>query len=183
MLSGRGFRAHFDTPGQRDLYQYWQRAAGSRRMPSRADFDPFSIPKLLPCIGLIDVRDGLDEARFRLAGTRLRDVYGEEITGKRLDLIYAGPRADYWRGVHAEVVARGVPLNGAVGGPVGGREALFLVWMRLPLSEDGKSVDRILCYDMEGSAEEAPSQRDRPWLPVPTPQPRVWVRPRRAHLG
>ena len=97
MLSERAFRAQLVTQGQRELYDYWHLTAGSRRMPARSDINPFSVPKLLPCIGLIDLTEGLGEARFRLAGTRLRDVYGEEITGKRIDRVFAGACADYWQ--------------------------------------------------------------------------------------
>ena len=73
MLSELAFRAQLVTQGQRELYDYWRKTAGSRRMPARSDINPFSVPKLLPCVGLIDLTEGLDEARFRLAGTRLRD--------------------------------------------------------------------------------------------------------------
>ena len=85
MLSERAFRAQLVTQGQRELYDYWRETAGLRLMPARSDINPFSVPKLLPYIGLIDLSEGLAEAQFRLAGTRLRDVYGEEITGKRID--------------------------------------------------------------------------------------------------
>ena len=89
MLSTRGFRAQLVTQGQRELYDYWLYCAGSRPMPARSDLDPLrSVPKLLPCIGLIDVARGLADAWFRLAGTRLHDIYGEEITGKRVDQIF-----------------------------------------------------------------------------------------------
>ena len=139
MLSGRAFRAQLVTQGQRDLYNYWHQCAGSRSMPSRSDLDPFSVPKLLPCIGLIDVASGLEEARFRLAGTRLHDVYGAEITGKRLDQVFAGSCADYWHRVHARVVDHGTPLHGVVRGPAEGRDHIVLFWLRLPLSQDGSA--------------------------------------------
>ena len=84
MLSERAFRDQLVTQGQRELYDYWRETAGFRALPARSDINPFSVPKLLPCIGLIDLTEGLAEAQFRLAGTRLRDVYGEEITGKRV---------------------------------------------------------------------------------------------------
>ena len=83
MPYGRAFRAQLVMQGQRELFDYWHISAGVRRMPARSDLDPLKVPKLLPCIGLIDVREGLDKASFRLAGTRLHDIYGQEITGKR----------------------------------------------------------------------------------------------------
>lgn len=183
MLSGRAFRAQLVTLGQRELFDYWQQSAGRRRMPSRSDLDPFSVPKLLPCIGLIDVVEGLSEASFRLAGTRLRDIYGEEITGKRIDRVFAGACADYWRRVHERVVEHGSPLSGVVRGPAEGRDHILLFWMRLPLSQDGSKVDRILCYDTAGTSEPALASAEHPWRPYPSPQLRMPVWQRRAHAG
>lgn len=183
MLSGRAFRAQLVTQGQRDLYNYWHQCAGLRSMPSRSDLDPFSVPKLLPCIGLIDVTGGLEEARFRLAGTRLHDVYGEEITGKRIDQVFAGSCADYWHRVHARVVDHATPLHGVVRGPAEGRDHIVLFWLRLPLSQDGSRVDRILCYDTAGSTETVCASGGR-FLPAyRAVQPRMWTLQRRAVCG
>ena len=115
MLSGRAFRAQLVMQGQRELFDYWLRSAGGRRMPARSDLDPLKVPRLLPSIGLIDVREGMDEASFRLAGTRLHDIYGQEITGKRADEVFSGDAADYWRRVHDRVVGMGIaaPRRGA----------------------------------------------------------------------
>jgi hypothetical protein len=167
MLSGRTFRAQLMTQGQRELYDYWCWTAGARSMPSRSDISPFSVPKLLPCIGLIDLTKGLPEATFRLAGTQLRDVYGEEITGKRIDRVFAGAVANYWHQVHVRVAEDGSPLNGAVHGPVQGRDHIVLLWMRLPLSQDGRHVDRILCYDTAAPIGAVQSAGERRSLRLP----------------
>jgi hypothetical protein len=183
MLSGRAFRAQLVTQGQRELFDYWLQSAGRRRMPSRSDLDPFSVPKLLPCIGLIDVVAGLHEASFRLAGTRLRDIYGEEITGKRVDHVFTGTCADYWRRVHERVVEHASPSSGVVRGPAEGRDHILLFWMRLPLSQDGCSVDRILCYDTAGTSEPVLANAEQPWRQYRSAQPRMPVWQRRAHAG
>jgi hypothetical protein len=183
MLSGPAFRAGLVTQGQRELYDYWRETAGLRAMPARADINPFDVPKLLPCIGLIDLTDGLEEARFRLAGTRLRDVYGEEITGKRLDGVFAGACAEYWRDVHAGVARHGSPLHGMARGSVQGREHILLRWLRLPLSTDGVRVDRILCYDTAAPIE-APRAKEQPRPTSSLPlRPPAWSAKRRAQCG
>src|SRR5262245_21334942 len=122
MLSTRAFRAQLVIQGQRTLFDHWLAAAGSRVMPSRSEIDPFSVPKLLPNIGVIDARDGLGEAKFRLAGTRLHDVYGREITGKRVGQVFAGEQANYWHRVHERVLEKAVPHHGVVRGPAEGRD-------------------------------------------------------------
>ena len=183
MLSGRAFRAQLVTQGQRELYDYWRETAGVRRMPARSEINPFGVPKLLPCIGLIDLTGGLEEARFRLAGTRLRDIYGEEITGKRIDGVFAGARADYWREVHAQVADEGLPLHGVIRGPAQGREHIVLFWLRLPLSQDGAKVDRILCYDTMAPIEAVRAPADRCVARSPAPRPQMWTARRRAQCG
>ncbi|MGB2932256.1 MAG: PAS domain-containing protein [Methyloceanibacter sp.] len=182
MLSGRDFRAQLVTQGQRELYDYWLQAAGSRCMPARSDIDPFKVPRLLPSVGLIDVADGLDEARFRLAGTRLHEIYGEEITGKRVDRVFAGACSDYWQEVHGWVVNRHAPLHGVVRGPAEGRDHIVLFWLRLPLSQDGQYVDRILCYDTTAPIEAVRPRAERPARPYPS-QPQIWAGQRRASFG
>jgi hypothetical protein len=39
-------------------------------------------------------------------------------------------------------------MQGAVKGPVAGRDHVVLFWLRLPLSEDGERVSKILCHDV-----------------------------------
>lgn len=177
MLSGRAFRAQLLTQGQRELFDYWRLAAAERRMPARSDFDPLRVPRLLPSIGLIEVRGGLAEAVIRLAGTRLRDIYGGEITGKLASEVFSGTQADYWHRVHARVLGEGVPLSGAVKGPARDREHVILFWMRLPLSEDGGTVDRILCFDVPGPSAEICRSED-----VSYPQARRYERPPGSRL-
>ena len=159
MLSDCAFRAQLAIPGQRDLFDYWLRSAGARSMPARGDLDPLKVPQLLPHLGLIDLRQGFDQGLFRLAGTSLRDIYGMEITGLRLSEIFSGGCADYWRGIHSRVATEAMPAHGVVQDPAEGREHVVLYWLRLPLSDDGGRVDRILCHDVaaQGDAAQTPA--------------------------
>jgi hypothetical protein len=183
MLSGRAFRAQLVTQRQRELFDYWVRSAGQRPMPARSDLDPLKIPRLLPHMGLIDVRDGIERACFRLAGTRLHDIYGQEITGKGVDEVFTGPAGDYWRRVHARVVEKGEPLQGVVRGPAQGRDHVVLFWLRLPLSEDGGRVDRILCHDMAGPTEGDRLQPGATLVRYPRFQPQLGAATRRVQYG
>jgi hypothetical protein len=49
------FRAQLVVPEQRQLYDYWQGKAAGRAMPARGDIQPTHIPRILPCISLLDV--------------------------------------------------------------------------------------------------------------------------------
>jgi len=178
MESECALRAQLVVQGQRELYDYWQQSAGARMMPSRADFDPLKVPRLLPHIGLIDLRGGIDQGSFRLAGTRLRDIYGQEITGRRLSDVFRGERARYWHRIHDRIATLGSPGHGVVHGPSQGRDHVVLFWLRLPLSDDGCRVDRILCLDIAAPFEMG-SVRPEPEhyphvLPVPlAPSPQA----------
>jgi hypothetical protein len=183
MPFGRAFRAQLVTQGQRELFDYWLGSAAGRRMPARSDLDPLKVPRLLPSIGLIDVREGVDQASFRLAGTRLRDIYGQEITGKRTGEVFSGEPAQYWRRIHGRVVAEGFPDQGVVRGPTQGRDHVVLFWLRLPLSEDGGRVDRILCYDVAGPTESDQAFAEHSLLRYPRLQPQPSPLPRRVQFG
>lgn len=177
MLPDCAFRAQLEVRGQRELFDYWLHAAGERSMPARADLDPLKVPRLLPNLGLIDLRQGFDQGLFRLAGTRLRDIYGMEITGRRLSDVFSGDSAAYWRGVHARVASEAMPAHGMVRGPAQGRDHVVLFWLRLPLSDGGGRVDRILCHDAAAPAGVAQAPEGftlydssrRPQLSVPVP--------------
>ncbi len=150
MLSGRAFRAQLVMQGQRELFDYWLYSAGKRLMPARSDLDPLKVPRLLPHIGLIDFRDGFDRGLFRLAGTRLRDIYGQELTGKKVREVFGGRCGAYWARIHHRMARTRLPAHGVVRGPAAGRDHVVLFWLRLPLSDDGGRVDRILCLDAAG---------------------------------
>jgi hypothetical protein len=130
-----------------ELFAYWMSRKRAGRLPGRADLNPGDIKRLLPTISLMDVfHDPLD-FRVRLAGTRLWDVYGREITGRRLGEIYSASAAEEWRFELAKVVRQGKPAVGVHNLAWRGAAHLSLLWLRLPLASNGKDVDMVLGYD------------------------------------
>jgi hypothetical protein len=147
MTSEFAFRAQVILREQRELFDYWRECAQSRPIPSRFDIDPVAIPHLLPGLSLIDLRPDLDSLKYRLAGTRVAEIYGAEITGRAVFEIGFQHKKEYWRSVYRRVVTEQIPMQGAVRGPAAGREHLLLLWLRLPLSGLAGPVERILGYD------------------------------------
>ncbi len=141
------FRAQLILREQRDLYGYWRSCAQSRPIPSRYDIDPVDIPQLLPGLSLLDAGENLEALRYRLAGTRVREIYGTEITGRNVFDSGLQHKRDYWLSAYRKVIEDKIPMQGAVRGPVTGREHLLLIWMRLPLSGLTGAVERVLGYD------------------------------------
>lgn len=148
MTSGLAFRAQLVFREQRQIYDYWRACADMREMPSRGDIDPASMRPHLPYISLIDICDDMHSATVRLAGTRLRDVYGLELTGKCLGDLEWGEKLEYWRTIYRRILSKASPQQGTVRGPIGSREYVTLFWLRLPLSDDGETVNKILCHDV-----------------------------------
>jgi hypothetical protein len=147
MSSELAFRAQIILREQRDLYDYWRACAQSRPIPSRYTIDPVDIPHLLPSLSLLDAGAELESLRYRLAGTRVREIYGTEITGRGVFESGLLHKRDYWRSVYYKVICEGQPMQGAVRGPGTGRDHLLLIWMRLPLAGLQGDVERVLGYD------------------------------------
>jgi hypothetical protein len=147
MPSELAFSAQLILREQRDLYGYWRSCAGAKPVASRFDIDPVDIPRLLPGLSLLDAGGDLDALRYRLAGTRVREIYGTEITGRAVFDARLQHKREYWRSVYGKVIMEQTPMQGAVRGPVAGREHLLLIWMRLPLSGLSGAIERVLGYD------------------------------------
>jgi hypothetical protein len=70
-----------------------------------------------------------------------------------------------------------------VRGPVQGREHIVLFWLRLPLSQDGICVDRILCYDTAAPIKMVREVAEPPLRHCSAPEPQMWTARRRAHCA
>lgn len=136
-------------PALRRLLGYWQSRCAGSALPRRADIDPAGIgPDLLPNLMMLAREPGSGRFVYRLVGTgivRAREgLTPQDPTGRYVDetlhrmshdWILAGPsraaaerRPIYDSGPHEPAASRG-----------GRYERLSL-----PLSEDGRSVDRLL---------------------------------------
>ena len=147
-LSAAAFRAQLLIGEQRQLYDYWLDRAGGAEMPARSSLRPADFPRLLPYVSLIEVERQPLRFRFRLAGTRLRDLYDREVTGLYLDEIDWGGQSEYWRAAHHRVAETGRPAQGVVRGLRAVKDHLVHFWLRLPLSTASGRPGIILGYDV-----------------------------------
>jgi hypothetical protein len=70
----------------RCVYEYWRSLERPQvRLPARAAFDAFEVPKALGWIWLNDIEREPFRLRCRLFGTRLAATVGVDITGQYLD--------------------------------------------------------------------------------------------------
>ncbi len=131
-------------PGPKFLYDYWQRKLRGRRMPARSDIDPIELKAVLPSLILLDVQPSPLDFRYRLAGTRTYDIFGLDLTGRSVREL--GPRA-VSEGVWASLVALardGIPQYVKLEFTTAAGYGRSFQVLRLPLGDDGKTVDRVL---------------------------------------
>jgi hypothetical protein len=90
-----GFRESLTDAGLAGLYDYWMGLRTSLgRLPRRSEIDPLDLPTdVLPGMIILE-RDADQRFWCRLAGTKMREIYGFEVTGMYLDQVMpAGPAA------------------------------------------------------------------------------------------
>ena len=141
------FRAQLVIPEQRRLYDYWIAKFDGDQIPARRSIRPGDFIKLLPWVSVFDCHTGARGVRVRLAGTKLRDVFGKEITGLCLqDYEPLAPGDTYWPVVYERVLT-GVPAQGVLPFDRPGSETMTRFWLRLPLRGGADAVEKILGYD------------------------------------
>lgn len=124
-------RPELSAPAK-EFARYWQGLPRACGVPLRQDFDPTSLPSILPSFVILEVVDD-QTVRIRLAGTAEVERYGHEITGLNyLDFVPEGRKAkalgafrhilDYPCGMLAKIYSTsnsGEPyINEALGFPV-----------------------------------------------------------------
>ena len=130
-----------------ELFAYWASRRQGALLPARQSIHPAHFKRHLPTISLIDVLSEPRDYRLRLAGTGLYNVYGREITGRRLEEVYNTASAQYWRTELDKVVDQRRPGVGVHNFAWRGDGHLSILWLRLPLASNGADVDMILGYD------------------------------------
>jgi len=76
------------TSELRQLLQHWYNLKGDRPLPRRADLDPVDIAYCLGNVALVEIEPPL-RPRYRLVGTKLADLLGDDPTGRYLDEMYS----------------------------------------------------------------------------------------------
>lgn len=76
----------------KEFADYWAALPKLDCVPRRRDFDPASLPAILPSFVILEVENP-ESVRFRLAGTAEVERYGQEVTGRNyLDFVPAARR-------------------------------------------------------------------------------------------
>lgn len=125
----------------RSAYDYWLGCGDADRLPGRQHIDPVEIPSLLPDLMLLDWEGGY--YRCRLAGTRIAEHLGQELTGRIFSQDVLGNAFDTWIPALEEVRRSGRP-DSTQELCWKGREHHPFQFLCLPLARDGQHVDKLM---------------------------------------
>ena len=139
-------------PDMQLLYEYWCSISPDRRLPGRQHFDPADVLRLLPNLLLIDVHREPMSFMIRLAGSKIEEFAGENLTGKRF--------AHRLKGVHLRRAEKNLRTVVNLKQPSWRRGKPLIRWEKnfaelerlfLPLARDGEIVDMILAITVHSS--------------------------------
>jgi hypothetical protein len=130
------------TAVQRSLVDYWCRLGESDGVPRRESIDPGHLRSVLASISIVEF-DESGAGRFRIAGSRLRDLLGFEARGRRIEDV-AGTAAETFSLGLSAAIDRGAPVGGVI--ETGTR---LHAWLRLPLAGADGRISQVLCHDEE----------------------------------
>jgi hypothetical protein len=141
-------------------YRYW-RGLAPDGLPSRASIDPIEIPDLLANVMLLDVLEGGQSFRYRLAGTAIEHNFGASIKGLLLnDIVVSFPSIMPVLEVKRRcvVTASAHACDAAVFTHFGTRKQIYCSAM--PLSDDGHTINQIFAIGiLERVADPAGAAR------------------------
>lgn len=140
-----------DTDRYPDLtlcLEIWKEKTGDRFAPAWSELEFLAFPAdLIPQMYLVDVTSDPPDFRYRFFGTEIRDGEGQDLTGKSVDDMQPPGLAAIAREAYENYCTDPKPtffriceMNEA--GDDLGREIIY--GLRLPFSDDGKSMDHFL---------------------------------------
>ncbi|NQY14662.1 MAG: PAS domain-containing protein [Henriciella sp.] len=127
------------TRAQTELVQHWKNCSENSILPCRDRLDPGAIKAHLSEISIIEVSE-TGRARFRLAGSGLRKLFGQEMRGRELSELDQTTFEMWSLGL-----ARAFDMQQPIGGLIE-RETDAHAWLRLPLRSERSSA-LVLCHD------------------------------------
>jgi hypothetical protein len=128
------------------LYAYWDKVRGDRVTPRRFEIEPARIASILPDTFILERLDA-ETFRYRLAGTRVCDMFGFELRGSNFfDGWSPEDRLSLIRHLVAVAKQGAVELIHLEAAPISRLSVPFEILL-LPLRHNGENIDRVLgCF-------------------------------------
>lgn len=129
------------TDSQQKLIEYWCSLRDSHGLVRRESMDPGQFRAMLASISIVEF-DRFGTGRFRIAGSRLREIFGMEARGRQIEDVLGDQGEAYCLGL-AAALERGAPVGGLIELENGRKHA----WVRLPLAGRDGQLSQVLCHD------------------------------------
>ncbi len=133
-----------EHPSLRRLFAYWDEKRAGRIAPARDEIDPVDVPDILPNMFIYRVLDGGADFRMSLFGTALVEVFRRDFTGETFEKIFNGPDREAIRAEYRQVAVEARPVCVRHDASWINRDHVEYERLLLPLSDDGKTVNRLL---------------------------------------
>jgi hypothetical protein len=131
------------TVSARKLYAYWDERRGSRLAPERGEIEPGAIREVLGDTFILS-HDVAADHPFRLAGTRVCVLFGNELKGQSFVQIWDAASRGRIRDLAARVAAEAAPVVAGVTARTAEGSQADLELLLLPLYHRGRMKVRLL---------------------------------------
>lgn len=118
------------------LQRLWAAAGSVDALPPQSKFDAFALRPWLPNVILLEVHRGPKRFYYRLTGSRIDKMYGQNFTGRWLEDLRIPGSDGYWERNYAKVADERAPLSGTVPHMDLARNQIMCRWVMLPLAAD-----------------------------------------------
>ena len=143
----------------KQLLQYWNKVRGARKAPTRIEIVPAEISNILPVTFILEITDQ-QELRYRLAGSRMCEYFGQEFRG--IDFFATWPQSEQpiLRKYLAKLSKKGAVITLVCEARSKHDHSAEFEIVLLPLTHSGTRIDRVL-----GAIA---ANDDLPWLGAAT---------------
>ncbi len=145
------------------ILEYWEKARGDKFAPKYgSEFCLEDIPpEIVPCCTVVDVIDGGEDFKYRFWGTRNVTVKGFEMSGRLVSENEQEEFVTYGLIQFSEVMRRKTPTAFYYLKEYKNLQDRKFVSVRFPLSDDGKTIDKIFSWqNLVGEAEQSAQMFD-----------------------
>ncbi|QWW69550.1 PAS domain-containing protein [Rhizobium sp. WYJ-E13] len=126
-----------------DIFDYWNALRGEQDAPLKSQIEPGAIPHLLSSLFILET-EADRQIRFRLAGTKICDLFGHDLRGERFSSLWANGHNEDIERTAKGVMDHTIPtLFNATGYSTAGHHAAFEIIV-MPLRSHEGGCDRLL---------------------------------------
>ncbi len=146
-------RRALSDPKIRKIYDYWSGKRIGDALPARRDIDPVEVYDCLSVLMILEVVDGGQDFRIRLAGSQIEEAHDRPLKGLLVGEMGEGEELAAMLDRFRAIVATRLPDFRTASLSVVGRAFIEFDRVALPLSEDGQTVTHLLCCYVQRQRE------------------------------